>query len=319
MKTRTIKNILHKKHKRWVESITDESVRTIAKEGTFITGGAVASLFDTGEINDLDIYFKDTYTAYVVTNYYINIWNKKKVTRQAEVFIDDGTPMETNPTGLKVKVNVDGLEGKTYPVKLFIRSEGVAENMELVNEGKNNKEVNEADKDDDNPKFIPRFITDNALSLTNDVQLILRFVGTPTEIHANFDYVHCTCWYYPKTRELGLPQDALVAILTKELTYIGSKFPLCSLFRMRKFIDRGFSINAGQILKMVFQLQALNLNDPDVMREQLIGVDTFYMQTFINAYNEYIEDNGKAPTGTYLVELIDKVFTDETTSIYEEQ
>ena len=31
------------------------------------------------------------------------------------------------------------------------------------------------------------------LTLSGAVQLIIRFYGPPEEIHANYDFIHCTC------------------------------------------------------------------------------------------------------------------------------
>ena len=48
-------------------------------------------------------------------------------------------------------------------------------------------------------------------------------------------------------------------------------YPIASLLRIRKFIERGWRITAGQMLKIIWQLQDVNLSDPAVMREQLTG------------------------------------------------
>ena len=60
-------------------------------------------------------------------------------------------------------------------------------------------------------------------------------------------------------------------------------------------------------MKMVFQLQQLNLLDPEVLREQLIGVDTTYMGQYIEAVKEYLE-TGEELTWSYMMYLIDEVF-----------
>ena len=309
MKTNAIKRVLQKRHTLWVNSIEDEDVRDLARKSTFVTGGAVASLLMEGTINDLDIYFKDTYSAYVVANYYLKKWYARDASdRNTDISLMVNEPENNELENISNEEAEKRYKGKTYPIKVYVASSGIVEDKKLVNEAKRTKGIESAKSEEDKPKFLPMYISDNAISLTNDVQLILRFVGNHEEIHKNFDFVHCTCWYDPIKKELGMPQEALVSIVTKELIYIGSKFPLCSLFRMRKFINRGFSVNAGQMMKMVFKLHALNLWPSEVMREQLIGVDTFYINSFLSAYDAYIRDNNKAPEGTYLYELVDKVF-----------
>jgi len=97
--------------------------------------------------------------------------------------------------------------------------------------------------------------------------------------------------------------------LNRRLEYTGSYYPICSLFRMRKFMGRGWNINAGQIVKMAWQIHKLDLSDPEVLEEQLIGVDHAYFVEIL----EHLEgkmrlDGKKSIDETYLMELLDKYF-----------
>lgn len=298
MKTKTIKQILSSKHKKWLGSIEDEEVREIARNGTFITGGAVASLLMEGSVNDLDIYFKDTYTGYKVVKYYLDKWNERNSVKKGIIEVDTVKNHSEE--------SIEKFKGGKHPIKIVISSSGIIGEPKPLNEAKS-KQVDDAET----PKYRPIYMTDNAITLSGDVQLVLRFVGAPEDIHTNFDFVHCTCWYLPSSNSLGMPKEAVVSMMTKELVYTGSRYPLCSLFRMRKFINRGFTVNAGQILKMVFQLQELDLTDLNVLKEQLIGVDTTYMLWFIEAIDEWKKDHeGVDLNAGYLTDLVDKVFSD---------
>ena len=55
----------------------------------------------------------------------------------------------------------------------------------------------------------------------------------PAKIHENYDYIHCMNYWTYETG-LVLRGDALESILTKQLAYKGSLYPLCSIFRARK-------------------------------------------------------------------------------------
>ena len=93
-------------------------------------------------------------------------------------------------------------------------------------------------------------------------------------------------------------------MLSKQLIYTGSRYPICSLFRLRKFLKRDWYIDAGQILKICFDVNKLNLTDVDVLTDQLTGVDTIYMLALINALR------GISPeklTQSYVFELIDQI------------
>jgi hypothetical protein len=104
---------------------------------------------------------------------------------------------------------------------------------------------------------------------------------------------------------LVLRPAALEALLSKELRYVGSKYPICSIVRLRKFIERGWRINAGQILKMAMQISELNLKDVTVLEDQLTGVDTAY---FIQLLERLKEKDPEKVDAAYLVEIIDRIF-----------
>jgi hypothetical protein len=103
-----------------------------------------------------------------------------------------------------------------------------------------------------------------------------------------------------------LKQDALEAILAKDLKYLGqSRYPICAMIRTRKFIKRGWNINAGQYLKIAWDIAKLDLNSIQVLEDQLVGVDTAYFTQLIDMLRERDKDRVDS---NYLMEIIDKIF-----------
>jgi len=160
-------------------------------------------------------------------------------------------------------------------------------------------------EDDGRPKFRPVFMSTNAITLSHKIQLVLRFYGEPDEIHKTYDFVHCTNHWTSWNDKLTLRQEALESILTKELRYVGSKYPVCSAIRLRKFIARQWTINAGQILKMIMQINELDLNDFAVLRDQLTGVDCAY---FCEMLGKLHDKDPQKINSAYLCEIIDRMF-----------
>jgi hypothetical protein len=117
--------------------------------------------------------------------------------------------------------------------------------------------------------------------------LITRFTGTPEKILSNFDFIHTNNYYKFDTNELVTNKKSLESILTKQLIYNGSKYPICSLIRTRKFIQRGWNVSAAEYLKMAFQIKELDLYDLNILREQLIGVDAKYFIKFLEELKKY--------------------------------
>jgi len=164
------------------------------------------------------------------------------------------------------------------------------------------------EKPDEEEAYSLIYVTENAVTLSDSIQVITRFIGDPEKIHENYDFIHATNYWTYKDG-LVLNERALASLLTKELHYSGSKYPLCSIIRTRKFIRRGFTINAGQYLKMAFQLNKLDLLDIDVLHDQLTGVDSAYFEAFIKCLKaEKEKGNVDRFSESYLCKLVDEIF-----------
>jgi len=156
----------------------------------------------------------------------------------------------------------------------------------------------------DEKEYKLAYLTDNAMTFNHDIQVVTRFVGDAAKLHENYDYIHATnYWTYKTGLVTNLP--AMESLISKSLHYSGSKYPLCSILRAKKFINRGWKINAGQYLKMCMQLNELNLRDINVLKEQLVGVDSAYFNHFLTLI---AEKDMKEVEMTYVMELIDQVF-----------
>lgn len=269
MKLKTIDSIINKKIDHWISSIDDESVRQGLKENVIVTGGCITSMLLNEDVNDFDIYFKDSNIAKRVAEYY--------------------TKDEMGDYDMIIEGPNDDYFVEKGRVKIFLKSRGIL--------NKKKKDV---------MKYEPVYFSSNAITLSDKIQLIMRFTGSPEEIHSNYDFIHVTNYWTSKTG-LVVNKEALVSILTKELVYRGSRYPICSVIRTRKFIKRGWTINAGQYLKMAFQINDLNLNDPRVLEDQLVGVDSAYFEALIEKLND---KNYQDLSGDKICEIIDEIFNE---------
>ena len=305
MKAKNVKSVLRNKFQHLLKHVRDDNVRKVMAENTIITGGAIASMLLGEEVKDFDLYFRTRAAAALVAEHYCQEFAKNPPPRFKQ--------------GPGVQIRVDVLEDR---VRVKVQSAGIASEApaneyqyfeltdpESGDAGEYVAKVLQIDQDananEDKPKYRPVFLSSNAITLSDSVQFITRFFGEPGEIHANYDYTHCTNYWKSWDGELVLRPDALEALLARELRYVGSKYPLCSIIRSRKFIQRGWAITAGQYLKMVMQLQELDLGDLNVLEEQLTGVDAAYFSEVIEALRE--RDNQRVDAA-YLVELVDRIF-----------
>ena len=289
MNEKNIKKHLNQKMNDWLSSIDDDKIKDIIRKNVIITGGAIVSLLTGEEVNDYDVYFRTREACLEVANYYVNKWNYKH----------------------KGNVSIKVCE-ETGKFQCYVASAGIADENDngvgYVIIGENNNQQN---KNSEKDKYRPTFITSNAITLSDKIQVVIRFYGEVEDIHKNFDFVHCTCVWSSWDNELVLPSKALECIINKELHYVGSKYPLCSIIRTKKYLERGYHINAGQYVKMCMQLNELDLNKIDVLEDQLTGVDTAYFAHLIDAVrkhsDEKTEDKDTVDT-LYIIEVIDRLF-----------
>jgi hypothetical protein len=293
VKTKTIKAVLRKKIDAWLASIDDEQVREILKQNIVVTGGCIPSMLLGEKVNDFDVYLRSRDAVICVADYYIKQFK----------LVHPGSPLlldTDDPDRVRIMVPSDGVTGEKTALK-------DDEDDEDDEEGEWLEQPDEKGppEEDPKPKYRPVFFSTNAITLSDRLQLIIRFYGEPSEIHENYDFVHCTNYWTSWEGNVVLNKDALESLLTKELRYVGSKYPLCSLIRLRKFIKRGWTINAGQVLKIAMQLNGMNLLDIRTLEDQLTGVDALFFAQLIAALK-----NGEKESFdmNYAVEVIDRMF-----------
>ncbi len=317
MKTKTINKIITKRFEQFLESITNEEVKKLVQKNSLISGGCIASMLLKEKINDYDIYFTNKETCLAVAKYYRDKMVKDDPNLVIKL-IDMDEVLKLVPEDPERKYVED--RGFTQPgrVGLFCKAEN--QKVEQVSEEEMHDKVEELQEErdklaeeDKGEKYRVLFVSPNAISLSHKVQIILRFYGTPEEIHSNFDFVHCTNYWLSDDYQLMLNQKALESLIARELVYIGSKYPIASVIRTRKFVTRGWSCNAGAYLKMCYQISKLNLDQIAVLEDQLVGVDVMYFIRVINALKSAQEAHKDDPqpfciTYEYISSIIDRIF-----------
>lgn len=333
MLKKTMNKMLTKKVSDWLSSIKDDNIVKIIRDNLVITGGCFTSMILNEQPKDYDCYFKTKEAAKKVAQYYIDLWNeshkgqKNKLGRECKVFVLDGA----QPT----KEFLDYYQIGALPesksrmiantpedrIKIIFPSDGVVgdpkdvrADEELGNSSaiENITEVDEVAADEiiekEKKPYFPVFLSTNAITLSDGIQIVVRFYGEPDKIHETYDYQHTKAYWTHETKTV-IPNEVYDATINQTLVYTGSKYPVCSVFRMRKFIARGWKINAGQVLKMAMQISQLDLTDVDVLEDQLVGVDSLYFMQLIEQFRRMQEKNKDFElTSGYVMSIIDKIF-----------
>jgi len=326
MKKKTINAVITKKFDEWLDSISDEEVKKLVEKNTVITGGCIASMINNEKVSDFDVYFTNRETVLAVAKYYIGKFREMKpdgplirlytgddfanpdselsqeYARQKAIPDDAEEGRDIDLVDFYEMNSPSKEEGRVF---IYIRGVGISAEKPIDFDDCENPldEDVEDTEDKTKPKYRPVFFSSNAITLSDKIQIVTRFYGTPEQIHSNFDYVHATNYWTSGEGRVVFSIEAYEACHNKELIYVGSKYPVCSLFRMRKFISRGFTITAGEILKIAMNINEFDLTDVRVLRDQLIGVDSAYFSSLIDA----IKSKDKVDRH-YLTTIINKMF-----------
>lgn len=254
-------------------------VQQKVKNNIVIAGGAIRSLLAGEEPNDIDLYFKDQTLLFEIV---------KKVVEDNHI---EATVLRDNPSQDDGSYDLgEGWKNSgSNGIYVWLQSAGVWESPKELSLEK--QKVS--------------FITGNAITFSNGYQLIIRFTGNEEEILSTFDFAHTTN-YFSMHKGLVLNEGALVSIINKQLVYVGSKYPLASLMRIKKFEKIGYNISTSELLKIAFNLNDFDLTDTTVLADQLTGVDISYTGELIHEINNY---GGKIDT-TYLIDLASKIYVE---------
>lgn len=304
---------LKSKMDEWLGSITDEDVRTIASKNTIVTGGSIASMLLGEKVNDFDVYFRTKEAAVAVAKYYVTDFMERKKARIAAS--DDPTVDSIEYEPIVLEDAIKNIKGETEDrVIIYMKSAGVAGEDQEPYDYFESREPEAAEafaesliKEVSAPgdRYRPIFLSQNAITLSDKVQVVIRFYGEPDKIHDNYDFVHAMCYYDYHKNSLVLPAEAMEALLSRTLVYRGSLYPIASIFRTKKFLERGWRITAGQQLKIMWQISETDLKDPQVFMEQLTGVDQAYMWQLIQALKDVEPEKINS---AYVATIIDRIF-----------
>lgn len=293
-----IKKDLVEKMNDWISSIDDKKVRQLAKRDAIVTGGSIASMLLGEKANDYDVYFKTKEATVAVAKYYMDkhFETDTQVCEYEHKEDEDGNHVKDNGEHLEElsilcysKENIKGEQEER--VECYIKSTGFSKEK---TKGKKKK-----------GKYRVYFISSNAITLTNKIQIIIRFFGEPSQIHNNYDFEHAKSYFEMDGEKLVISPSAMECLLSRTLIYRGSLYPIASIFRMKKFIERGWRISAGQQFKIMWQISQLDLRNKMILKDQLTGVDMAYLDSLVSAITASVEIEDHA-----VMTIVDRIFSE---------
>ena len=110
----------------------------------------------------------------------------------------------------------------------------------------------------------------------NNIQLQLihfDYFNSPKEIFNSFDFYCNMIAYDFKTGKFSSDENFFSSVASREIEFNHkTKFPINSLIRTRKYIERGYSLSTKQYLKIALAISELNIKSWNELKEQICGI-----------------------------------------------
>ena len=159
--------------------------------------------------------------------------------------------------------------------------------------------------------FFVKFFSDKSVTLCHYapgkedlviVQLIFyKLFDNAQDLFSTFDFTINKCAIVFKTESVVCADNFMLHNSSRYLEYgMGSSFPLLSLFRVRKYEERGYTISKSQLLKIIFDIRSLEINSwDDLSRHIGSGYKQEMLDTSGVRNKEFTEEN--------LIEFLDGI------------
>lgn len=117
-------------------------------------------------------------------------------------------------------------------------------------------------------------------------QLICAAYAEPEEMVRNFDFSCCMGAWTLET-DFVLDDNFLKHCSQRRLVFnTNAGFPICSLWRAQKFIQRGWKLPGIEAIKLGLAIHHLHLNDRRELKRQLMGIDTLFLKDLTDALDK---------------------------------
>jgi hypothetical protein len=161
---------------------------------------------------------------------------------------------------------------KINDLDLFFRTEEDLKALQKIIEGEGKERI------------YAEFVTKNAVSYRIKkelVQLVRCTFAQPRDMLGTFDFTICMASYNPRHHaENDFIFDPLFMpdLAARVLRYNPGPYPIASLWRMKKFLLRGFNLPAVESIKLALAINNLNLDTYEALKNQLEGIDTSFLK-----------------------------------------
>lgn len=139
-------------------------------------------------------------------------------------------------------------------------------------------------------RFPVKLNTDNAVTLECEdkiIQLIKPtcMCGKVEEVINRFDFTISMAAYYPLENKIFCNDRFFIDLSARKLVYnINSIRPISTLYRIKKYIDKGYSINGIELIKLGLTISKIKITSFKQYKNEINGIDANLLNSHFNKF-----------------------------------
>lgn len=197
-------------------------IKELKKSNAVLAGGAITSIFSKTPLNDFDIYFNNQNDFDRVTHFI------KHFKAQNDIHYEKITKSFESEKAVLYDISINN----DISVNKTLESYGISYNLNI---NSNN--------------IIIQLIKPSIFKAEKDLL-------------QKFDFSICMGRFDFKSEDFTFDPRFMIDLARKELTYnTECSNPIGSFFRLKKYLDKGFSIDPSEMLKIFISLNSINFNN----------------------------------------------------------
>ena len=174
MKIKTIKKVITNKLNAWLDTLPD-SLRIDVKDSLLVSGGCITSMLLREPVNDYDIYIQDTDVLVRLAKHYSGTIRVLNGTYRLQYLQENLKDRSINiPIEEYLKNPIMPGINERDTSELFLRYKSLKKDQIKLDIPSEGLRVEMEEEPEEN-SFTPLFFSPNAISLSDDIQIVLRF------------------------------------------------------------------------------------------------------------------------------------------------
>jgi len=128
----------------------------------------------------------------------------------------------------------------------------------------------------------------------------------PPSVYEHFDYTVCKAAYSFWFDDFYFDPRFFTDLAQRRLFFTQSTlFPINALYRVKKYISKGFTISGSELIKIALAIHNLKINTLSDLKKHLMGIDTVLIKALLNDLT--LKEHEKYDYSIFIIQLLNYI------------